>query len=202
MGLLEEAIREHLELKRRSGADPGEVARQERDALGPAVRAAQEPETPDADAEAAGAVGAGEPGAIPEPAEPAATFVDPLELPTEPPVEPATSGLEESTLLSDDEIAELPEVDEEPPADLGAGTPSDSPGDDAPATLRDSALEPDEAAPPPLAEPAPGEEGDSEQSPPPEGEDVLEETPEFLQETPEHERLWFEQRPPRDFDFE
>ena len=36
----------------------------------------------------------------------------------------------------------------------------------------------------------------------PEGEDVLEETPEFLQETPEHDRLWFEQRPPRDFDFD
>ena len=34
-----------------------------------------------------------------------------------------------------------------------------------------------------------------------EGEDVLEETPEFLQETPEHDRLWFEQKPPRDFDF-
>jgi hypothetical protein len=42
--------------------------------------------------------------------------------------------------------------------------------------------------------------------PPPAGdhaeEDVLEETPEFLQETPEHDRLWFEQRPPRDFDFD
>ncbi|MBO9532730.1 MAG: hypothetical protein J7513_07140 [Solirubrobacteraceae bacterium] len=35
-----------------------------------------------------------------------------------------------------------------------------------------------------------------------EGEhDVLDETPEFLQETPEHDRMWFEQRPPRDFDF-
>jgi len=33
-------------------------------------------------------------------------------------------------------------------------------------------------------------------------EDVLEETPEFLQDTPDHDRLWFEQRPPRDFDFE
>jgi len=32
-------------------------------------------------------------------------------------------------------------------------------------------------------------------------EDVLEETPEFLQETPEHDRLWFEQKPPRDFEF-
>ena len=33
-------------------------------------------------------------------------------------------------------------------------------------------------------------------------DDVLEETPEFLQDTPEHDRLWFEQRPPRDFDFD
>ncbi len=36
----------------------------------------------------------------------------------------------------------------------------------------------------------------------PDGEDVLEETPEFLQETPEHDRLWFEQKPPRDFDLD
>ena len=34
-----------------------------------------------------------------------------------------------------------------------------------------------------------------------EREDVLEETPDFLQETPEHDRLWFEQKPPRDFEF-
>jgi hypothetical protein len=33
MGLLDDAIREHLELKRRRGADPGEVARQEHEAL-------------------------------------------------------------------------------------------------------------------------------------------------------------------------
>jgi hypothetical protein len=45
--------------------------------------------------------------------------------------------------------------------------------------------------PPTAAEPAePGEE------------DVLEETPDFLQDTPEHDRLWFEQKPPRDFDFD
>jgi hypothetical protein len=34
MGLLDDAIREHLELKRKHGADPTEVARQEREALG------------------------------------------------------------------------------------------------------------------------------------------------------------------------
>jgi hypothetical protein len=32
-------------------------------------------------------------------------------------------------------------------------------------------------------------------------EDELEDTPDFLQETPEHDRLWFEQKPPKDFDF-
>src|SRR6202000_2321787 len=41
--------------------------------------------------------------------------------------------------------------------------------------------------------PQSGESGD---------EDVLEETPDFLQETPEHDRLWFEQKPPRDFDWD
>ena len=33
-------------------------------------------------------------------------------------------------------------------------------------------------------------------------EDVLEETPDFLEETPEHDRLWFEQKQPRDFAFD
>jgi hypothetical protein len=46
MGLLDDAIREHLELKRRRGADPGEVAREERDALEPLFE--QEP-APDAE---------------------------------------------------------------------------------------------------------------------------------------------------------
>jgi hypothetical protein len=35
MGLLDDAIREHLELKRRSGADPGAIAQAEHEALDP-----------------------------------------------------------------------------------------------------------------------------------------------------------------------
>jgi hypothetical protein len=35
MGLLDDAIREHLELRRRRGADPGAVAREEHEALSP-----------------------------------------------------------------------------------------------------------------------------------------------------------------------
>jgi hypothetical protein len=44
MGMLDEAIREHLELKRRHGADAGEVAREQREALDPAA-----PEAPAGD---------------------------------------------------------------------------------------------------------------------------------------------------------
>jgi hypothetical protein len=38
MGILDDAIREHLDLKRRRGADPAEVERLEREALGPVRR--------------------------------------------------------------------------------------------------------------------------------------------------------------------
>jgi hypothetical protein len=54
---------------------------------------------------------------------------------------------------------------------------------------------PEAPAEPDRSEPSAGDEA-------PDAEDVLEETPEFLQDTPEHDRLWFEQRPPRDFDFD
>ncbi len=37
MGLLDEAIREHLELQRQQGADPDEIARKEREALEPVL---------------------------------------------------------------------------------------------------------------------------------------------------------------------
>jgi hypothetical protein len=33
-------------------------------------------------------------------------------------------------------------------------------------------------------------------------EDVLEDTPEFLEDAPEDDELWFEQKPPKDFDFD
>jgi hypothetical protein len=48
MGLLDEAIREHLELKRRSGADPSAVAREEHEALAPVFPSADH-DAPDGD---------------------------------------------------------------------------------------------------------------------------------------------------------
>ena len=54
MGLLDEAIREHLELKRRHGADDEEIARQEAEAFGPAPLAEEDEEEPFAGFESAG----------------------------------------------------------------------------------------------------------------------------------------------------
>src|SRR3954469_8767429 len=92
MGLLDDAIREHLELKRAHGAVPGGAAQLAREASGPAPRAPEPLEVP-ASADTELAAEAAEP-AVPEevappPApEPAAEAplapVEPL-----PPVEPA-----------------------------------------------------------------------------------------------------------------
>ena len=49
MGLLDDAIREHLDLKRRNGGDPGEIARKENEALTPVLEVA---DGPGADADA------------------------------------------------------------------------------------------------------------------------------------------------------
>ncbi len=78
-----------------------------------------------------------------------------------------------------DEI-EPPAGEEEVPS---AGHEADAPGYDEDPWLDEPS--PSGAARPPAPE-----------------EDVLEETPDFLQETPEHDRLWFEQKPPRGFDWD
>ncbi len=167
MGLLDDAIREHLELKRQHGADPDEVARQEQEALGPGQR--NEFAQPAADADAAA-----------PPAEEPATTV----LPVEP--EPESAAPEEPAPDPEDALpAGEPGVPEEPTAEH----PVAAPGYD-----EDPWLEEDQ-------DEVPADEA-LESRPPTGEEDVLEETPEFLQETPEHDRLWFEQKPPRDFDWD
>ncbi len=57
-----------------------------------------------------------------------------------------------------------------------------------------------EAPPETAEEPAPAAESEPESAH--HEEDVLEETPDFLEETPEDDQLWFEQKPPKDFDFD
>ena len=209
MGLLDDAIREHLELKRRAGADPQEVAQQEQEALGPARRGpeplevtrppAAEPEAVDPHAaEIDDDVPEFEPGGRvtePEP-EPAVEWEraepEPAYEP-QPDPQPAASDPEPPPPAPEPEPE--PVAPEPEPESLYEAPPSvDQPtvAFDA-ADVEDAQRRPDPAAPVerPAREPSADEE-----------EDVLEETPDFLQETPEHDRLWFEQRPPRDFDFD
>jgi hypothetical protein len=201
MGLLDEAIREHLELKRAHGAGEDEVRRKEQEALGPARREAAPAQEPEAEA-AAPAEAAPQPEAAPVEAEAA----QPAE-----PVEPEPA-VEEVAAPDASSLAPEPEVAAPAPAE--------------PDSSEWAAIDEPFADPPPAPEPEPepeapaaAEERPSSGNTPTQGfdaladegegaedagaaEDVLEETPEFLQDTPEHDKLWFEQKPPRDFDFD
>ena len=214
MGLLDDAIREHLDLKRRRGADPAEIERAERDALGPVRRGPEGSDQPDPDqlpddderfaynhegeqdwdeptaGEPAGADDY-EPAFEDEPEEPRGSGAklsdghDPFDSPTvahpapepydEPEADPADAAPPKAAPAHADRGADAPE-----PRDPGPGQPeAPTEGDTA---EFDMAVEDEELG---VA-----------------GDDVLEETPEFLQDTPDHDRLWFEQRPPKDFDFD
>ena len=218
MGLLDDAIREHLELKRRRGGDPAEIARAEQEALGPVRR---EPEPPAADAdEHRDDLHHDEPHAAAHSEQRAAEH-DFDDEPSRPPAPPE----EQTRILLPDEHghdepphrAAVPEQHVAAPADRLA--PDDEPREQPPPVPEQHVAAPADRLP--ADEPEPAEPVDPRHSdivhqpttefrvedhhddePPAGDEDVLEETPDFLQETPEHDRLWFEQRPPRDFDFD
>jgi hypothetical protein len=170
MGLLDDAIREHLEFKRQHGADPDEVARQENEALGPVDRgenvATAMPASPAQVADESGE-GSAQTAEDQVPAsdqessnvgEETAELDMRTVLKTEPPVRAATTSTEES--LEWDMPGEAAAAGAESPVGVGGE----------------------------------GAEGPVE--------DVLEETPDFLRDTPDQDCLWFEQQPPRDFDFD
>jgi hypothetical protein len=227
MGLLDDAIKDHLELKRRHGADPGEVARLEHEALGPARREpvasaealTDEPLLEDDEAGYEDEVPAQERLEAPihqlEPEPPAA---DEPELEAVPEFEPPPAPARSAPPEPEPEAAAPPDPEPDPeaaaPPDPEATSPPE-PTVEQP-TRQFSLEELEDASQPPRATPRaePEEEPDEEATRPghhaddvvpadeePEADDVLEETPEFLQETPEHDRLWFEQKPPKDFDF-
>jgi len=109
-------------------------------------------------------------------------------LPDEPGAPPTEEAPAVFIDLDDEEdapasAAELPfeddEPEEEPSAEHELATPEASP-------------EPEEETPLPDAAPAAGSSH----------EDVLEDTPDFLEDAPEDDSLWFEQKPPKDFDFD
>jgi hypothetical protein len=270
MGLLDDAIREHLDLKRRRGADPTEVEREEREVLGPVRRRGDPP--PDDEPAFAHAPDDGldheplphageewedweeEPAAEAEPGSRAATFDHDEIAPLRPDAEiyaetgPEPYAAPEPHAAPETYAAPEPHAAHEPhPAPHQAPEPYAAPEPHAApepytepsryeAAERDMyaarepaphrAPDPEQyAAPERVPEPGPYHEETGHQPPPEEQtaefnvqdaiekehpphqagqeeEDVLEETPEFLQDTPDHDRLWFEQRPPRDFDFD
>jgi len=191
MGLLDDAIREHLDLKRRHGADPREVDRLEREALGPVRRGPEETDLFESGAE-----------------EDSDYYEDDA---------PKGSHEYRSTPRWDealDETGPLPsEYDDEPTVDEASrsdagGTAARPAGFSDPTRLRFPPPHPARRAADSSGKPSGDEtvELDVEPALAAEAEekddDVLEETPEFLQDAPDHDRLWFEHRPPRDFDFD
>jgi hypothetical protein len=192
MGLLDDAIKEHLELKRKHGAPEEEVQRQEEEALGPVRRdAAEQPES------AGEEVVEAEDGDLPAAEE-----------------APATDANGEVLFEGEEPFP----AEEEPFPPEAEPVPADEepvPADEEPVPADEEPVpeaEPDRRAPDPDAtqeyDPFADEERADEGAEPAaereqeEDGDVLEDTPDFLQETPEHDRLWFEQKPPRDFDFD
>jgi hypothetical protein len=161
MGLLDDAIREHMELKRLSGADPSEVARQEQDALGPVPREENPSQV-----------------AVEDVAEPEGIAPEDVAVPSEdPPTAPAPDPDFANTGQETAELDMRTVLDDEEKQDGESWLDTESHTDPAQAAK---------------------ETGDHSEP----VEDVLEETPDFLRDTPEQERLWFEQQPPRDFDFD
>jgi hypothetical protein len=186
MGLLDDAIREHLELKRRRGADPGEVAREQREALDSARErstAGAETETPmsSAGVPLAAPLASAEAGD----AETRGDDVHDMD---------ARAG-DRAPAVASDETAELDMRavlgEDEQAADPGAAGPAHAGVPDA------SGPDPEEDS---LEWEVPGDAAHEQADE--SAEDVLEETPDFLRDTPEQDRLWFAQRPPRNFDFD
>jgi hypothetical protein len=191
MGILDDAIRQHLELKRQHGAPEEELQRQEEEALGPARRdvAPAEPAGGDGDVELEAEGGEAVSEEETELFEPAPDELETMLEESEPSDEPELETMLEEP-SDEPELESVPEPESVPPspAPFDADTAFDGLAEQD---------EPDEEEPEDEAEAA------SEEPDPARDEaDVLEDTPDFLQETPEHDRLWFEQKPPRDFDFD
>jgi hypothetical protein len=230
MGLLDDAIREHLELKRRRGADPDELARAEHEALGPVRRERFESESGDEMQLAGRGAGLAEPeheGAddfgfgdgedelrldegegrnglseaeheeyYDEDYEEPGEWEEPLHGTPEGPANRATEPREDETLPARDLRERVgPESTPSTHAIHPEVAGQESEGEETAEYSIEDAVRARSQDP----RSARGAEGEPAE---PDGEDVLEETPEFLQDAPEHDRLWFEQRPPRDFDFD
>lgn len=225
MGILDEAIREHLELKRQHGADPSEIDRLEHEALGPVRRQPLESTNHESASEADVDDRSGETQQTDELGEADYEGYYEEEYSDEAETgdwgEPFEEGFEQSGSresrtetsadTSDLESTEAPEHEGERGlrrwrrSRRQSVSPEDAPPTQAESPERLSGGEETVEYGVEDAVAAEGEKpkkGRADHAAEEGKEDVLEETPEFLQDAPEHDRLWFEQRPPRDFDFD
>src|SRR5919201_2296470 len=193
MGILDEAIREHLELKRRRGATESELRQLEDEAFGLPTRPG-EPDFPDqAESSEQSGNGVAREGAVAAPGEEAAdrdlapAAPDPAadeHAAAEHPIVEEAEGRTEEAALMEGEEAPIESLDtvEHP-------FPEEEPGDGPAGEQPEDAVEDDDRS----ARSEPERAGDDE--------DVLADTPEFLKDAPEDDELWFEQGEPKDFDF-
>ena len=204
MGALDDAIREHLELKRRQGVSEDELKRQEDEALGH------------------GKPRAGLSGQVSGQGSGQASAQVSSQLTDE----PSPSSDEPFPDEARSSVAESPEVFDE--ADLAEAEVADASAAQSPFVEE---AEPDEVLPEEALEldrspfvDAPGEavngasqsardvdsdspgresaELDLHGEDPDVDSDVLDQTPPFLDEEPEQDSLWFERKSPKDFDFD
>lgn len=251
MSILDDAIREHLELKRAHGADESEIKKLEDEAFGPPQR----PEEPDPHSEAPTEFMAASGTAVekaPEAGRRVPNVADLQEAPDGPAEEehpameheaiadPGHSTEERHAIASqptemfdvegqfeeapaeapapaDEELVDAeqsepsiaPPAEEEEPVDefdefFSEQRLSDELNQALEAPLPDEPAAEEESGEFEIVEEDDVEEADEDEEPPAESarpEDVLEATPEFLEESPEDDDLWFEQKPPKDIDF-
>jgi hypothetical protein len=227
MGILDDAIREHLDLKRQRGATESELKQLEDEAFGPPSRPG-EPDFPEAE-------GAGEQSSNGVAADAPVSDSDLEPAAEEHPVLEEPRGAEDS--VEDEEGAPAPDESEPEAADPSPseeltevhGQTDQGEGESEELELDFHDEEPEAGEPPPdegegqsaaaleeheqEGEPHGGERSDAPiesldtvEHPPPDQEsegddDVLADTPEFLKDAPEDDELWFEQGEPKDFDF-
>jgi hypothetical protein len=268
MGILDDAIRQHLELKRQHGAPSTDLDRLEQEVFGPATRpgdpefeTGEEPSA-SADAEAPPSAeggegdsddwlaaedptsGAPESAAAPTaPPEPAADEPESVEQPIPEAPEGAIFDVEDVDLGEIDlgdgttpaeqarmEHSELEDTVDHPAPEvaslseeLEAAAPSSAaeqesaeletlavspaeepePGDpEVPGSVEEPESIEFDQLPGETVEPAAAPAADAAVEDDESDDDLLEETPDFLKDAPDGEDLWFEQKGPKDFDFD
>lgn len=186
-GTLADAINAHLALKREHGADAAEVEQERTEALAPVRRDADT--ATDSHTAAATPAPVAEPESPPEP-EPVAAEPGPEPQPEPIPEPPAAELPPEPAPPAP--VAAAPEPEPEPPTPAAPPEPDGYREDTGTIEFEWGGEE---------TPPEPEDQDSQAAAPVGDASDVLEATPEFFEETPEYDKLWFEERPPREFDF-